>query len=571
MSLISVLLASWKRHDRRTTFAVCLLLFSAFSLATLKPLWISQGWPKNHEGFAFAVRTRIYEQHYRLHEIIPLWSCVDNQGFGSPMPVMYHKLFYSLSGPLYFATGNLKASVVLPVFLFLLVGAFGMFRLLQVLGASRATGIAAGICLIAARYTATNWLIRGALAEFSAAMLIPWALYYFLRSLHENRVRIGLAVSITLIFLGHSVIGYYLGLLFSALFLVSIVVRHTRLTGEFLGSTLKAGLIFGLLVAPFLIAMATFAPDYDMKRIVAAPYHPCLNFPDLRRFFWDDLFVFGSNWAAYSVQLDLPPLLFGIGGLVGLIFFGNRGKKWETAGPILPLVALGIAAFFLQTQYAAPFYDHVPGAAYLQFPWRLLGLLTPVVIATGLYFAEKGTGVLSGGGGVAWCSGSMALLCGGFFPTLYGNLPPGADLDAPLVNICFSSGAFEYIPKSVPLPPKTEEAILSNAKAKGCSISYQKPDREVRRMVFKLNSSSEATIELPLYVTPLHIVKVFNAKGDLIHQTKLGSLSAAGICTVEVPEGKARVDIEMPDLKKLFKFWAARLKAKMHFEKASGS
>ncbi|MEI6561045.1 MAG: hypothetical protein WCO68_03055 [Verrucomicrobiota bacterium] len=556
MNPLQSLLASWKNQNKRTTFVVCLALFTAFSILTLKPLWIGHGWPKNHEINAFALRTRVYEQHYRLHDFVPLWSSTDNHGLGSAMPSLYHKLFYLFSGPLFLLTGKMKIALVLPILFFLLVGAFGMVRLLQLLGANRATCIAGGICLIAAKYTVTNWMIRGAVAEFSAAMLIPWALSYFLSSLNENRVRTGLAVSLALIFLAHSVMGYYLGLLFALLFLISLLVGKIRLTGALLGSVLKAALVFTLLAAPALLLIATFGPDYDMQRILKLPNHPCAQFPPLIRYFWDEGFVFGSDWTIYSVQLDLPPLLFGLAGFASLVFlrkpFATLSEKGKIAAPVLPLVAIGLAAFLLQTRLSAPFYNHVPGAAYLQFPWRLLGLLAPVVIATGLYFAEKSATLWGRAGGVAWCTFAMVLLCGGLSPLLYGNLPLETCIDSPLENVCFSQFD-EYVPKTAPLPPTTAEALVNAAQAKGCSITYQKQNEEVRRVVFDVNSTAPVSIDLPLYVSPLHVVKVRHEDGTLLRQTT----PAAGLCTVEVPEGKSRVEVEMPDVHKLFQWWAA--------------
>ena len=562
MHFLHSLLASWKGHNRRTTFVVCLVLFTAFALVTLKPLWIGHGWPKNHEINAFALRTRVYAEHYRLHDFVPLWSSTDNHGLGSAMPALYHKLFYLFSGPLFLLTGKMKIALLLPILFFLLVGAFGMYALLQLLGTSRATSIAGGLCLIAAKYTVTNWLIRGAVAEFSAAMLIPWALYYLLLSLNENRVRLGLAITLALIFLGHSVMGYYLGLLFGLLFLLSLLVRKTRLTARFLGSLVLSGMVFALLVAPAVLLILTLGRDYDMQRILTLPNHPCAQFPPLMRYFWDAEFVFGSDWKIYSVQLDLPPLLFGMAGFGSLLLLGNWVNKREIAAPILPLAALGLAAFFLQTRFSAPFYNHIPGAAYLQFPWRLLGLLAPVVIAIGLYFAEKNALLWGRKGSVALCTFSMVLLCGGMAPLLYGNLPLETCIDVPLEGVCFSQFD-EYIPKTVPLPAVTAESLVNEAKARGCSIAYKKSNAETRRVVFLTESASAVTLSLPLYVSPLHVVKVFNDAGTLIWQTTLGASPVAGLCSVEVPQGKGRVEVEMPDVGKLLKWCAVSASRKI--------
>ena len=47
-----------------------------------------------------------------------------------------------------------------------------------------------------------------------------------------------------------------------------------------------------------------------------------------------------------------------------------------------PIVLVPAAlCLVLQMRWTEPFYLRVPGAVYIQFPWRLLGLLTPAVIA----------------------------------------------------------------------------------------------------------------------------------------------------------------------------------------------
>jgi len=156
---------------------------------------------------------------------------------------------------------------------------------------------------------------------------------------------------------------------------------------------------------------------------------------------------------------------------------------------------------------------------------------------------------------VALCTISMVMLCGGISPILYGNLPLESSIDRPLEGVCFSQFD-EYVPKTAPLPPVTAESLLSEAKAKGCSIAYEQQEEETRRMVFLTDSTAATNIQLPVYVSPLHIVRVFNGEGALVQQTTLGTSPTAGICSVEVPQGKGRVEVEMPDLGKFLK-WCA--------------
>lgn len=297
-----------------------LAVFGVFAGLTLVPLWGQAGWPQNHEFNWFAQRTQIYAQHYSFFDFLPIWSSVDNESFGSPLPLFYHKLFYVVSASLLNLTGVMKAALVIAILIFLVAGAFGMYCTLRALGASREACLVGGLSIIFAKYTVTNWLVRGALAEFSAAMLVPWALLYLIRTVQEERVHPGLAASLGLIFLGHSVMCFYLLLLFSVTILVLLAVRRIRLGIFSAKSLLPPIAVFLALVGPYLLAMSALSGDYDMGRIVPERLHPNNQFQPLGRYFWDGLWSFGDNWDGYTVQIDFPPMAIMTAGLLGILF-----------------------------------------------------------------------------------------------------------------------------------------------------------------------------------------------------------------------------------------------------------
>ena len=108
----------------------------------------------NHETWGIAQRTQIYARHVAGLDLLPIWSSVDNLGFGSPFPLFYHRLFYLVAAPLAIALGSLKAADAVAVILALTTGAWGMFRLTRQMGAGELGATVAGISLIAANYTA---------------------------------------------------------------------------------------------------------------------------------------------------------------------------------------------------------------------------------------------------------------------------------------------------------------------------------------------------------------------------------------------------------------------------------
>src|SRR4051794_14233030 len=148
----------------------------------------------SHEGPAFAQRTLVYARHLQQFDLVPIWSSADASGFGSPMPLFYHRLFYLLAAPLLLVTASAKSATLVTLAIVLVVGAWGMYRLVRTLGGGALAASVAGVCLIAANYTVTNWLVRGAVAELTAAMIVPWVYTEFVNARQQRRMpwRLGL-------------------------------------------------------------------------------------------------------------------------------------------------------------------------------------------------------------------------------------------------------------------------------------------------------------------------------------------------------------------------------------------
>ena len=72
--------------------------------------------------------------------------------------------------------GSAKAALAGAVVGFLAPGLVGNYRCLRDQGLARLAAACGGVCFALANYSTTNWLVRGALAEFLAAMMLPWVL-----------------------------------------------------------------------------------------------------------------------------------------------------------------------------------------------------------------------------------------------------------------------------------------------------------------------------------------------------------------------------------------------------------
>ena len=546
---------------RTANIPALLSVLILFSFLTLKPLWEAPGWPENHDYDHMAKLTIIYAQHFSFHDFLPMWSNLDNNGFGSPKPAFYHKLYYLISGLLQVATGDVKLALILGILFFLVLGATGVYWMARELGISRRLSWVGSFMFVTANYTVTNWLIRGALAEFSAAMLIPWALMYFFRSLKSSKIHIGLAISLGLIFTGHSVICYFLILMFAVVLLVMLFCKATKLSIFSFRSIMLPTLVFMIVTAPFLLAMTAFSSDYDMERIVPQLSHPINQFRPMWRYFWND-WIWGKTWEHLTMQLDLPLLLMIVFGGLGSTFEWRNGSirirkpLFQALTPLLPLIILFALIMALQAHVSAPFYEHFPGALYLQFPWRLLGLMTPVMVVMALYLVERAFSRGVATAVACLCLAWMVAFCGAFSPIQYGRLTSfGSTFD----GLNFSSYG-EYVPKVVPgaVVPSYDQ-ILTKANTAGCSIGIYRPEAEVKSVVYKCECDKATSVSLPLFASPYHRFSLVYANGLCVEINCRDNPDFPGLCSVDLPAGHSEVVVNISNIVTVIRTFLSKL------------
>ncbi|NET60512.1 MAG: hypothetical protein F6K47_31555 [Symploca sp. SIO2E6] len=241
--------------------------------------------------------------------------------------------------------------------------------------------------LIFANYSFTDWLIRGAMAEFSAFMLIPWLLYYGIKVIRgESLSGIGLGLVTSLLFFAHSMIFYYGMLPIIVIFALSFWDGQGKFS--FLKqSVINLVLFWGLLlinISIYALAIILIKPDFNLGALITV-----IDISKQFTSFFDYLvytkFDWGHTGGGYSVEL-------GRGITVTLILTGiiiriaiNKSKfnlkiPQEKNKILIFLILSTIIFVHLQFPLALWFYKLIPGAAYLQFPWRLLTFLTPILI-----------------------------------------------------------------------------------------------------------------------------------------------------------------------------------------------
>ena len=514
--------------------------------AVIWPVFSRTGWPLNHEGNSFFTRTGIYSQHISSWDFLPMWSSKDNFGFGSPQPMLYHKLFYLVSGSVQsvFQQLNIETVVLITVWLFLMIGAFGMYAFCIRVGVRTVPATAAAVMLVTANYTITNWFIRGAMAEFSAAMLFPWVLFTLTGSLQSRKFSTWLAVVFALLFLAHSVLAFYVAL-FVLIAMVAVCARDRQYFEMFCwGSLVKPSLIGVGMVVPYASAMMQLGKNYDLSRMTTNEYLPQNNFVGLSKYVDDPDWHWGETYLRMTVELGKPLIAMVI--IAFIVIVATKIRKTESRldesklTAVVVLMVMGIAAVFLQTKLSTPIYKYLPGASYLQFPWRLEALLVPILIAGCIavftQYLPRGINFLVVS--IALC---MLVVAGSFSDIRYERITyQPADSN----NLQFS--AFnEYVPVSARnfSQQSLKEIELLNTQT-GCSVQTSQREEESLKRLYTVQCAHDALVVMPEFSSVAHRVQVDSkAKVRCMENTKNPSL-----CVVRVAAGQHNIYIHYPTL-----------------------
>ncbi len=423
------------------------------------------GWMHNHEQTAPFARVETYRRAFAAHDWLPIWSPFDQHGHGSPLPLVYHRLFSFVAGLLALVVGAYRATK-LAVFGFTIVGALGVHRAARTLGVDRPLCFAAGALFLSSPYVLTDWMRRGALAEFCAMMLVPWLVDVALRLARRERVGVRLAVTLAMLFHAHSVICFFALPLVIVAALVAVAsappgARARALLGVYSAAGVVAA-IFAVTVLPFVAAIHLVEPTLSFDVLTA--YDPRDAYLPLSRYLADP-HPWGDTWIGLSIEVGraLLPLV----GVLGVAALGLRARVLTP--PIVALLAFLTFCVWLQHPSANLFYAAVPGALLLQFPWRLLVFIVPTLALLAALFAQA---ILRAGGSTGAGRGALPVALRGVIAIAFagalafqGFVAVGAQrvcverypepfLRATLEGVGFEGTSFsEYLPHNVVAPP----------------------------------------------------------------------------------------------------------------------
>jgi hypothetical protein len=401
-------------------------------------------------------RVECFRRSIAAGDWIPTWTPYPYAGFGSPFPLVYHRLFNSIGGALAVCFGNsiLAVKVLIPALL--LCGGLGSYRLCREFGVSRSLSWASGVLLMAAPYTLFDWLVRGAVAEFTAAMLLPWWLGALLGLLRAERRWVRLAFLTALLFHAHSLICFFALPLAIAVFLFAFLGRALSVS-DLLGDWRRitaGGLLLCVCVLPFVLAMGRVAPFLNTQAFTELT-SPSKEMRPFAQYFVDDEFVWGEQWAGVTVELNRFLVITTLATAFAAACLQVRLRRVGTR----MLIAAFAAYLFLQLRASTWIYAHAPGAAYIQFPWRLNAFMTPILIVLLAIAAQACASTSKRAWRCAHLAVYACLLLSLQFPVRALRLEYGhfsaEELQTNLASPSDDVTGDEYLPKGVksPLPP----------------------------------------------------------------------------------------------------------------------
>jgi hypothetical protein len=302
------------------------------------------------------------------HGHYPHWAFTAAWNAGEPRFQFYPPLSWLL-GALLTMVFPANAAPILYIFIALTAAGFAMYWLAKSFVSEEAALLAAALYL-ANPYMLFNAFERSAFAELLAAAWIPLLLLGILRARPTVR---GIAIPLALLWLTNApaaVMGSYTLALLAALRVTHFLFasRDRRQTLR-LALTYVAGAVLGLALPAFYLIPAAVERKYVQ---VAMAIIPNMRYQD------NFLFAHTADTAHNAVNHTASMLALSLLATTVLTLSAVYLKR-NAERLTITLAVVTLLITFLLVPLSTPIWQHLPELAFLQFPWRLLTILSAVL------------------------------------------------------------------------------------------------------------------------------------------------------------------------------------------------
>lgn len=96
--------------------------------------------------------------------------------------------------------------------------------------------------------------------------------------------------------------------------------------------------------------------------------------------------------------------------------------------------------------------------------------------------------------------------------------------------------------------PPSFHHVRAAARASGCSLDLERPESEVRRIIYKCMCDRPARIALPIFASPYHRVTIASEKSSHVYINCKDNPSLPGLFSLDLPAGTTEVTVNMPNM-----------------------
>ncbi|MFH1277825.1 MAG: 6-pyruvoyl-tetrahydropterin synthase-related protein [Candidatus Eisenbacteria bacterium] len=330
--------------------------------------------PYDHDGQNSTIRFVYAREAAGQGSVSWRWLPGMARGYGYPLLNYYAPLATVCGGVLYGVTDSLGLAKGLLLFLSLGAGWVGVWVWVGARWRGPPAALAASLYVLAPYYL-LNVFVRGAISETLALSIFPWVLWATDRAERSFRIdRLSLAAALWAgIVLAHNISAMVLGALLLARGVwMSMFARRFRPSGASL-AVFSAG-----------ACLSAFFWIPALGELRAVQIHRLLDgYLNYRNHFveWPQLFQRNWGWG-YSRPGPSDGMSFQMGWVHGGLLVasalswivGTRRSRdaWQE---LLFWQAVAVGALILMLPLSAPFWDAVRPMQFIQFPWRLHGVL----------------------------------------------------------------------------------------------------------------------------------------------------------------------------------------------------
>lgn len=465
-------------------------------------LILSVSWPLFKQGFYWnhdaiqPIKILVMNKCFQDFQIPCRW--VQDFAWGNGLP------FFNYYGPGAYYLGALFSQFLgiigatkAILFVALGAGSFGIYLLVEEMFDADSALLSAALYLFAP-FRALEIYVRGTVSEALALAIVPYVFYFILVLARRGEKKHGFLLSLLLsaFLTSHPI----MAMVFTPILIVWVLFA-LYLNGANNALNIFKSFLVGFGLASFYLLPALFENNLVLTELDIDSYYDFHNhFLNIRQLFFDRSWGYGlieeDVFSNLSFQIGFPHWL-----LVSFSVFSLRRKaERRTKLYNIFFLILFFLSVFMMLDMSAFVWEKIEILKYIQFPWRLLGVVALATSVIGGYFLQSIKGVSKRTILVVILFLTITLNWKYFSP--YINFPDINDISV------FLGESWDNQRNALPndfrpifAKTPTEEAEKSPLAIKGSAV-FSDYMIKSNQFSFSVNSYGTSEIEVPVYFFP---------------------------------------------------------------------